>query len=129
QDPKSQRQNNDHWEEVSQHHRLEDQSDAADNCNPEEREVGQVLQRVSNRSLWNPLDFLELSRSHKTARTRQVSKNDLGDYRGHAEGRKVRDVFLEREVVLCGSDETRCKAAERVRQGGSLGNSGQRDLG
>ncbi len=73
---------------------MEDQSDAADDRDPKKRKVACVLQRVRDRALRNPPDFLELSGGHKAARKSQVAKNDLGNDRRRAKSRKLFDTLL-----------------------------------
>ena len=59
-----------------------------------------VLARVGDRPLRDPLDLLQLAGGHQAAGERQVAEHDLDDDRDHAEGREVLRLLRQPEIVL-----------------------------
>ncbi len=93
---------------------------------PKQTDVGDVLKRIGDRPLRNPLHLLQLPGRHEAAGEGQVAEDDLDDDRDHPERREMLRALRIPEVVLGRADEAGGQAAERVGQRGSLRHGGER---
>ncbi len=94
----------------------------------QQAEVHEVLARIGDRTLRDPLQLLQLAGGDEAAGEGQVAEHDLEHDRDHPEGGEVLGALGQPEVVLGGADEPGGRAAERVRERGPLRHRGQRHL-
>ena len=130
--PNSKRQHDDHRERPAAPRAP---SDGATSATPsssgdaEQREVGDVLQRIGHRPLGDPLDLLQLPGRHQAAGEGEEPEEDLDDDGDHPERRQVLAALAEPEVVLGRAHQPGRQAAERVRQRRPLGHRRERHPG